>query len=128
MPDIMDCLIHLLNIHSGKRDPEVPRQLIADAVGPDSATIYWTVTSIAFTPETYVVHYGTSMDRLDSMSDVNTSTNFTAQNYKFSIQLNGLTPNTMYFYVVHSTNSNGTVFSQIANFTTESRGMLLYTS
>ena len=66
-----------------------------------------------------MVHYGTNKDALDSMSDpIKGLSNFTAMNYKFSITLTTLTPNTIYFYHINATNSIGSVLSQIANFIT----------
>ena len=65
-----------------------------------------------------MVHYGTSMDTLDGISDPMMESNLTAINYKISITLHGLTPNTMYFYRIQSTNSNGSVLSQTADFIT----------
>ena len=70
-----------------------------------------------------MVHYGTSVDTLDSTSDLKLGSNFTAINIKFSITLKDLMPNTMYFYRVNSTNTNGSVLSNIAIFITE--GMVL---
>ena len=66
-----------------------------------------------------MVHYGTSVDTLDSMSDLKIGSNFTAINDKFAITLKDLMPNTMYFYLVNSTNTNGSVLSTVAIFTTE---------
>ena len=72
-----------------------------------------------------MVHYGTSMDMLSNMSDpITGSSNFATMNYTFSITLTALIPNTMYFYHINSTNSNGSVKSQVANFTTETEGRL----
>ena len=111
----------------GPLSPEPPVDLLTDSVMTDSANISWIVTTIAFTPETYVVHYGTSMDMLSNMSDPITGlSNFTTMSYTFSITLTALTPNTMYFYRINSTNSKGSCFSQIANFTTEIKGRSLY--
>ena len=63
------------------------------------------------------------MDTRDSTSDLITENNFTAVKYNLSITLKALTSNTMYFYRVNSTNTNGSVLSNVAIFTTE--GMIL---
>ena len=63
------------------------------------------------------------MDTHDSTSDPITENNFTAVKYNFSITLKALIPNTMYFYYINSTNTNGSVLSNVAIFTTE--GMVL---
>ena len=73
-----------------------------------------------------MVHYGTSMNTLDTISDPMMESNFTAINYKISITLHGLTPNTMYFYRVNSINTNGSYLSQVANFTTEALGITIH--
>ena len=54
---------------AGPRQPEVPMVVTATNVQDSSALIQWTVSSIAYTPETYVVEYGTSQDSLDMTSD-----------------------------------------------------------
>ena len=111
----------------GPTSPEPPVDLLTDSVTPHSATVSWIVPTIAFTPETYVVHYGTNMDTLGNRSDAITGLiNFTATNYEFSITLTALTPNTVYFYRINSTNSLGSDVSQIANFTTQIEGRPLY--
>ena len=66
------------------------------------------------------------MDTLDSTSDLKIGSNFTAINDKFSIIIKDLMPNTMYFYHANSTNSNGSVLSQVQNFTTGSEGRSVY--
>ena len=71
-----------------------------------------------------MVHYGTNMLTLDSMSDPIELSNFTAMNNNISITLDDLIPNTVYFYCINLTNSNGSVKSQVANFTTETEGRL----
>ena len=117
---LINVFYHVICISAlGPVSPEPPVDLLTDSVTTDSANISWIVTTIAFTPETYVVHYGTSMDMLSNMSDPITGlSNFATMNYKFSITLTALTPNTMYFYRINSTNSNGSVLSQPANFIT----------
>ena len=108
---------NIIYVSSGPASPEPPVDLLTDSVMADSVTISWIVSTIAFTPETYVVHYGTSMDTLDSISDPITGlSNFTAMHYKFSTTLTALTPNTIYFYRINLTNSDGSVLSQTANF------------
>ena len=64
------------------------------------------------------------MNARDKMSDPVDSISFTAMNYKFSITLNDLTPNTMYFYHVTSANSIQSISSQVQNFTTGSEGSM----
>ena len=63
------------------------------------------------------------MDMLDSTSDpIPELSSFTSIYYKFSITLTALTPNTLYFYNINSTNSLGSEVSQISSFTTKIEG------
>ena len=125
---LMTLLINInISAFIGPMSPEPPVDLLTDSVTTHSATVSWIVTTIAFTPETYVVHYGTSMDSLGNRSDpIMGLSNFTTMNYKFLITLTALTPNTVYFYYINSTNTLGSDVSQIANFTTEIEGRSLY--
>ena len=71
----------------------------------DRATIQWTVPSIAYTPETYVVEYGTSQDSLDLTSDSQHSgPDITVTNVSYSVQLSNLEP-AIYHYQVVATNT-----------------------
>ena len=104
---------------SGPASPEPPNDLLTDSVTTHSATVSWTVPTIAFTPETYVVHYGTNLNNLQTTSDqIIGLSNFTARSHRFLITLTVLTPNTIYFYHINATNSIGSVLSQTANFIT----------
>ena len=59
------------------------------------------------------------MDSLGNRSDpIMGLSSFTAINNNISITLTDLIPNTMYFYYINSTNSVGSILSQVANFTT----------
>ena len=125
--DLTDQQLHCISAFLGQMSPEPPVDLLTYDVTTHSATVSWTVPTIAFTPETYVVHYGTSMDILDSTSDpIPELSSFTAINNNISITLTDLIPNTMYFYYINSTNSVGSNLSQVANFTTEIEGRSLY--
>ena len=75
---------------------------------------------IAYTPETYTVHFGTSPGSLAPFSQQGQSgDNFTATNLQFSVQLTGLTPATNYSYRVVATNTVGrTAMSVIGTFRT----------
>ena len=75
---------------------------------------------IAYTPETYTVHFGTSSGSLTPFNQQRQSgDNFTAANLQFSVQLTGLTPVTDYRYRVVATNTVGrTAVSVIGMFRT----------
>ena len=72
------------------------------------ATIQWTVPRIAYTPETYTVHYGTSSGSLIPFNQQRQSgDDFTVTNLPFSVQLTGLSAGTTYYYQVVAMNSVG---------------------
>ena len=74
---------------------------------------------IAYTPETYTVHFGTSPGSLTPFSQQRQSgDNFTATNLPFSIQLTGLSAETMYYYQVVAVNSEGSNTSVEQSFNT----------
>ena len=83
------------------------------------ATIHWTVSMIAYTPETYTVHFGTSSGSLTNSSQQRQSgDNFTATNLQFSVQLTGLAAGTTYYYQVVAVNSVGSNQSTVEQFRT----------
>ena len=63
---------------------------------------------IVFTPETYSVKYGTEKDNLESTSSpVQSGTDFSAMNLPFSVTVTGLTPQTVYYYQLVTSNTIG---------------------
>ena len=105
---------------TGPSDPEQPTSLRATGTSFNGTIIQWTVVRIAYTPETYTVHFGTSPGSLTSFSQQRQSAdNFTATNLPFSVPLTGLTPATDYSYQVVATNTIGrTAMSAIGMFRT----------
>ena len=84
--------------------------------------VVWTVSSIAYTPETYVVLYGTDRDTLDRTSVEETSGNdISVQDALISIFLTGLQPEAAYFFRVNASNSFGSTLYDIASFNTSVR-------
>ena len=101
----MPCIstIHSL---SAPAPPATAENLMVTALASTSATVSWTVPMIAFTPETYRVKYGTERDNLESSSSpVQSGTNFSAVNLPFSVTVTGLTPQTVYYYQLVTSNS-----------------------
>ena len=96
-------------------------------IAHNGATIHWTVARIAYTPETYTVHFGTSSGSLAPFNQQEQSgENFTATSLQFSIPLTGLSAGTRYYYQVVAVNSVGSTQSTINNFTTmELRKLIL---
>ena len=107
--------------------PLQPSNLMSTGIDHNGATIHWTVSRIAYTPETYTVHFGTSLGSLTSFNQQQQSgDDFTATNLQFSIPLTGLAPGTRYYYQVVAMNSVGPTQSTINNFTTtELRKLIL---
>ena len=92
---------------------------MSTGVRHNRATIHWTVPRIAYTPETYTVHFGTSPGSLTPFSQQQQSgDNFTATNLQFSVQLTGLSAGTTYYYQVVAVNSVGSNQSIVQQFTT----------
>ena len=77
-------------------------------ISDSSALIQWTVPSIAYTTETYVVEYGTSQDSLDMTSDpTHSGEDITIANVTFSVTLLDLRENTTYYVHIVATNTAG---------------------
>ena len=74
---------------------------------------------IAYTPETYTVHFGTSPGLLTNVSQQQESgDNFTGTNLQLFVELTQLSPGTTYYYQVVAMNSVGSTPSVQQNFTT----------
>ena len=105
---------------SGPRRPDLPIDLKVAVIGTETAIIEWTVPTIAFTPESYVVYCGTSIESLLFKSDpVESGNNFSIIDFKFSTQLSFLSSNTQYYYCVIATNTEGSTASAKKEFQTK---------
>ena len=82
--------------------------------------IWWTVSYIAYSPEMYVVKYGTSQDSLTENSDsTHSGEDTTIINKTYSIKLSNLKESTTYYVQVVATNTaNRTNMSNVETFTT----------
>ena len=104
---------------AGPSFPLQPSNLMSTDVRYNTATIHWTVSRIAYTPETYTVHFGNSSGSLTPFSQQEQSgDNFTATNLQLSVQLTGLSAGTRYYYQVVAVNSVGSTASVELSFTT----------
>ena len=111
--------------------PAVPVQPVLGTVSvtPTTATIYWTIPQVSYTPENYTVLFGTSMDELNMISSVvNTNIDnlmfITATDISYNVKIKGLNINVMYYYQVQSVNTNGTTNSSISSFITSESGKI----
>ena len=83
-------------------DPVRPEDITFMDVKSDSVIIQWTVPYISYSPETYVVQYGTSRYSLIHNSS---STDSEEEVMTYSVELSGLRDNTTYYVQVLATNT-----------------------
>ena len=93
---------------------------ISSTVGQTNCTIYFTIPSIAYTPEIYHINYiGLELQNTSTTSSSLVGTdNITAINLMYQIILTGLEEANTYNFTVVSTNCIGNSASQTMNFTT----------
>ena len=104
---------------AGPRAPHPPQNVAVIAISGNRATIQWTVPSIAYTPETYVVEYGTSQDSLNLTSYPQKSgPDIIITDVTYSVQLSNLEPATNYQYQVVATNTADKSVSGVQSFRT----------
>ena len=103
-----------------------PTNVRAISTDATTAVVLWTVLTIAYTPETYVVSYSTGgLKRQVLMSDpVESGADFDAVNQMFSVELTGLEPNTAYNYQVISTNTEDTITSESQSLNTTAGNLI----
>ena len=104
--------------------PIPPIGLSVSGITHNSATISWTVTSLSYGPETYVVQYGTVMNNLDQTSSMeNSGSDIFLTDFTHSISLTGLQLTTTYYYRVIAMNSGGGMTPSVTRtFNTTDRG------
>jgi len=115
------------SIYPGPAEPTRPIEVAAVNITLDSVTVQWVVSYLAYTPERYLVLYGTSNASLDRTSDVVLSTaDLAASNETYNISVTGLEPNKQYHFKVYSSNTFGSVETALMTFTTAESGMYAY--
>ncbi|XP_019851636.1 PREDICTED: hemicentin-1-like [Amphimedon queenslandica] len=103
----------------GPSKPFLPIRIIAGDFGHSTALIQWTVPSIAYSPESYFIRYGTSRNNLNFKSSTLIGTqDLDAKDQTLSITLRYLTHDTLYYYQVVSTNTFGETNSVIYSLRT----------
>ena len=114
---------YIIYYYSGPDQPMMPVLVGTGIISDSSALIQWTVSSIAYTPETYVVKYRTSQDNLDMTSDpTDSGEDITVVNQMYSVQLSNLEPATQYYYQVVATNTALSRSSNLLSFRTSDNG------
>ena len=109
---------------TGAASPNPPLGLLVTSITHNIATIQWTVTSLSYGPETYVVQYGRDMNNLDKTSSMETSGgDITRTNFNLSVGLTGLQLLTTYYYrVIAMNDASGVTQSDIGTFNTTGLG------
>ena len=106
-------------LHAAQRSPHAAIN-ISSTVGQTNCTIYFTIPSIAYTPEIYHVNYiGLELQNtLTSSSSLVGTDNITAVNLIYQIILTGLEEANTYNFTIESTNCIDITSSKTMNFTT----------
>lgn len=78
------------------------------------------ISSIAYTPETYVVRYGTNFEELNMTSEEQHSgSNIRILDTIYTTELSNLQPSVTYFYRITANNSVRTTSSNVRMFITK---------
>ena len=113
---------------SGPADPNVPVNVRVEPT-PNSAAIIFTVPNVTYTPETYFVQYGLTTSTSLNLTSVTERTRLqlvdsvhsfiTAEDEDYNITITGLVIDRQYYYRVVANNTNGSVTTDVLNFTTQ---------
>lgn len=117
------CYPSLLSLCAGPTLPGGVDAIRSGDLREDKATIRWTVLFLTYTPETYVVVYGTDRTNLNRSSPpVSSGASITARDINLLVTLTGLEAVTTYHYRLVANNTVGSNYSDvIMNFTTTAR-------
>ena len=92
-------------------------------VTASSAIVQWLVPYLAYTQEQYNVSYGIARDTLNqSRLVMNLEPSLSASNITYSVPLQDLIPNSVYFFQIRSTNMQGVTLSNIMTLITLETG------
>ena len=93
-------------MYTGVQDPSTPESVAVSQISSDGFTVKWTVHSVSYTPETYLIEYGTTSDfLLPSRNSVTSGTDISVVNKTYRIELKELSPGKKYYFVVVARNS-----------------------
>lgn len=115
--------IIISHCYSGPSPPIQPREVLATNITAYSATVQWVIPHLTYTQEQYNVSYGTTRGLLDQSSVVmSSSADISASNITYDLSIQDLMPNSVYYFQLRSTNTQGTTTSIIMTFTTLEAG------
>ena len=95
-------VLHILTLFLEPVDPVRPEDVTFREVQSDSVTVQWRVSHISYSPETYVVQYGTSRESLIHNSS---RTHSEEGVMTYSVKLSGLRDSTTYYVQVLATST-----------------------
>lgn len=118
---------YFLSLTLGPSKPFVPIRITAGNIDHSRAVIQWTVPSIAYSPESYFIRYGTSRNHLTYKSaTLIGSQDLNARDQTLTIMLKYLIHDTQYYYQVVSTNTYDETTSVVYSFRTTKLGKDYY--
>ena len=91
---------------------------------PTTATITWIISEVTYTPESYTIIYGTTDDTLNNISDIIMTRDIdnlqfiTATNEIYSVTINELMINQMYYFRICAVNTINESKTDINTFIT----------
>ena len=88
--------------------PNLSERVEVSKINTDGLVVQWVVPTIAYTPETYIVEYGTSNDSLVPSGDsVTSGEKIETVEQIYTLEVKGLKPGTKYYYSVVARSSAG---------------------
>ena len=118
MHDVLVIIMNATRSFTGPVRPNAPTVLTSSGIFHNRVTIQWTVTSISYDTETYIVEYGTASNSITSTSSpVSSGNDITRTNFMLSVELSGLTRDTQYYYQVVASNTAGSTTSAAPQLT-----------
>ena len=110
--------MHLKSLYTGPIPPVKPYHLSTTSSQDfcREATIEWTMDSISYIPENYYIKYGTSRELNNQSVIIYGSEDIHTVDKHYTVQIDGLSRNTQYFYQVIANNSVGKTSSDTECF------------
>ena len=108
--------VPILSLTSGPTVPDATTNIEPTVTSFSTVTISWSVSRVAYTPETYTVVYGTNQLNLNQRSTTVVGASGATH---YSVELTELQHSTLYYFQVESTNTIGITYSEIRSFDIE---------